>query len=163
VKKEAVVPTAAKRKRHSAGKMLATRAAYDNPQEDIMLQRLAFVTVLVRDHDEALRFYTEAMGLQKRMDVPLGNMRWLTVGVPEQQFEVVLFKAQGPEQEALVGKQAAGGVLGIFTTDDIQQDYRQMASRGVKFTSEITEQIYGHEAMFEDLYGNVYDLVEPRM
>ncbi len=133
-----------------------------------MINKLAVVTLLVRDQEEALKFYTEKLGFDKRQDQAFGpGMRWLTVA-PQKQTEVEITllqpnpmmhgEARAREMLAMVGKQPAWS----YRTDDCQKEYETLRARGVKFTQEPREQPYGLEAVFEDLYGNSYSLLQPR-
>ncbi len=132
-----------------------------------MITHLARVTLVVRDQEEALRFYTETLGFDKRADIPLGpTMRWLTVAPPQQrELEIVL---QLPDS-ALHGEQRAQELLAgvgknptwVLYTTDCQADYGRMVERDVTFTSAPTMQPYGLEAVFLDLYGNSYSLLQP--
>ena len=130
-----------------------------------MLTQLTNVTVWVHDQDEALAFYTEKLGLELRDDVTvpeMGNFRWLTVGVPEQEgVSIVLMAVPGPpvfdaetqaQLQALVAKGAAGGLF--FATDDVQGTYEDLKGRGVEFQQEPTQQPYGIDAGFRDPSGN---------
>ena len=133
-----------------------------------MITKLIRITVYVRDEEEALKFYTEKLGLEKRADVPFGpGARWLTVAPKEQkELEIVLQKPNpllhgaefAKELEARIGH----GTTGVFSTDDCQKTYETLRSRGVKFVSPPEDQPYGLQAVFEDLYGNSFVLLEPR-
>lgn len=133
-----------------------------------MITRLARVTILVRDQDEALRFYTEKLGLEKRADEVFGpGVRWLTVTPRDQEeLEIVLLKPEALlHGEALAKKllkRVGQGTTWVFYTDDCRKTFEALSSRGVKFLSSPTEQPYGVEALFKDLYGNVFSLLEPR-
>lgn len=131
-----------------------------------MITRLARVTIYVRDEDEALRFYTEKLGLEKRADMPFGpGMRWLTVAPRDQkELEIVLQKPggwQGEELQKKLLERVGQGTTWVFYADDCRQTYETLRSRGVNFLSQPQEQPYGVEAIFEDLYGNVFSLLEP--
>ena len=130
-----------------------------------MLQQLTQVNVWVHDQDEALKFYTEKLGMELREDVTvpeMGNFRWLTVGVPGQEgVSIVLMAVPGPpvfdaetqaQLQALVAKGAAGGLF--FATDDVQGAYEDLKGRGVEFQQEPTQQPYGIDAGFRDPSGN---------
>ena len=133
-----------------------------------MITRLIRVTILVRDQDEAVRFYTEKLGLEKRADVTFGpGARWLTVApqgqteleIVLQQPAVALHGEEGAEQLlARVGQ----GTTWVFSTDDCRATYERLRARGVKFISPPQEQMYGVEALFEDLYGNRFSLLSPK-
>ncbi len=131
-----------------------------------MITRLARVTLVVRDQDEALRFYTETLGFEKRADMQFGpGMRWLTIAPPQQhELEIVL---QQPNA-AVHGEERAAELLAgvgksptwVLYTTDCQADYARLLEREVRFVSPPTEQPYGLEAVFLDLYGNSYSLLQ---
>jgi predicted enzyme related to lactoylglutathione lyase len=128
-----------------------------------MITKIGHITLLVRDQDEALRFYTEILGMEKRADMTMDNgFRWLAVAPPGEPVEIVFVKADTPEKRARVGSQVADHVFLVLHTDDCHKQAAQMQARGVKFLSQPTEQPWGVEAVFQDLYGNVMDLLEPR-
>ena len=130
---------------------------------------LAIIPIVVADQDEALRFYIEKLGLEKRADVTFGpNMRWLTVAAKGQRKpEIALAK---PETSLLttathrshetVGR-PGHGITCIFDTDDCCKMHATLLARGIKFLSPPTKQLYGMEAVFEDPFGNVFSLLEP--
>jgi catechol 2,3-dioxygenase-like lactoylglutathione lyase family enzyme len=132
--------------------------------------KVSTAQVWVRDQDEALAFYTEKLGMEVRTDVTvpeLGNFRWLTVGVPEQEIEVVLMAIPGPpvideqtaaEIAALTAKGFAGTVF--LTTDDCQKSYEELSARGVEFTEAPEERPYGIDAGFRDPSGNSFRLTQ---
>lgn len=124
-----------------------------------MLTKLAIVTILVRDQDEALKFYTEVLGLEKKDDMTFGNERWLTVAPPQQQgLEIFLGRADsfGMDLMEHVGKAPAWA----FSSDDCQSDYERLSGRGVKFLTPPEEKPWGIQATFEDLYGNKFSIVQ---
>lgn len=125
-----------------------------------MLTKLAIVTILVRDQDEALKFYTEILGLEKKDDMQFGaEGRWLTVAAPQQQgLEIFLGKADsfGMDLMEHVGKAPAWA----FSSDDCQGDYERLSARGVKFLTPPEEKPWGIQAVFEDLYGNKFSIVQ---
>ena len=131
-----------------------------------MITKLAHVTIYVRDEDEALRFYVEKLGLEKRADVTAGpGMRWLTIA-PKGQTEVaiVLLKPGGWHDEAttkVLLERIGQGTRWVFETVDCRKAYETLKSRGVNFFNPPQERPYGLEAMFEDIYGNVLVLLEP--
>jgi predicted enzyme related to lactoylglutathione lyase len=118
---------------------------------------LSAVTILVRDQEEALRYYTETLGLEKRSDATSGSMRWLTVAPKGQAHpEIVLLKAEH-NRAAQVGK----GTTWVFDTTDCRRTYEMLRKRGVKFVVPPSVTPWGVQAIFEDLYGNAYALLEP--
>ena len=136
-----------------------------------MLKQLTHVQVWVHDQDEALKFYTEKLGMELREDVTvpeLGNFRWLSVGVPGQEdVAITLMNIPGPpvfEEETrdqiqkLLAKGASGGLF--FSTEDANKSYEELKSRGVEFTQEPTEQPYGIDAGFRDPSGNHFRFMQ---
>jgi catechol 2,3-dioxygenase-like lactoylglutathione lyase family enzyme len=129
-----------------------------------MPQSLAHVTFLVRDYDEALSFFTESLGFRLVEDSPLpGGKRWVVIAPPGSNgSSLLLAQAATPEQLEQVGKQAAGRVFLFLHTDDFWRDHRLMQAANVKFLEPAREESYGIVAVFEDLYGNKWDLVQPQ-
>ncbi len=129
-----------------------------------MGQAIASVTLVVRDYDEAVAFFTDRLGFALVEDAPLGGgRRWVRVAPPGGAgASLLLARAAAPEQAARVGDQAGGRVFLFLQTDDFWRDYRAMQSRGVRFAEEPREEPYGTVAVFLDLYGNRWDLVQPR-
>jgi predicted enzyme related to lactoylglutathione lyase len=125
-----------------------------------MLTKLSIVTILVRDQDEALKYYTETLGMEKMDDQMFGEGgRWLTVTAPQQKdVQIFLAKADsfGMDLMEHVGKAPAWA----FASDNCQETYETLKARGVKFTSEPKQKPYGIEAVFEDLYGNAFVVVQ---
>lgn len=124
--------------------------------------RIGHITLLVEDLDEALSFYIEKLGFVKRQDAKFwGNMRWVTVSAKEQpDLELTFVLADTEDKKKALGKQSGDHVFMTLETDDCNRDYQAMKAKGVKFYDEPTEQPWGIEVVFEDLYGNLYDLVE---
>jgi lactoylglutathione lyase len=127
-----------------------------------MTQRLGYVALVVRDYDEAIAFYTRTLGFQLIEDTDLGNgKRWVRVRPPgADHTDLLLAKAVNPEQSSRVGNQTGGRVFLFLHTDDFWRDYRDFKSRGVTFIRPPSEESYGTVAVFEDLYGNKWDLLE---
>ena len=127
-----------------------------------MKQKLGCVTLLVRDYDEAINFYTKILRFDLIEDTALGKgKRWVLVApANSQETRLLLAKATTPEQESRIGNQTGGRVFLFLHTDDFWRDYRDMKSRGVAFREEPREEVYGTVAVFEDLYGNKWDLLE---
>lgn len=125
------------------------------------VQTLSF---LVRDYDEAIGFFTGALGFSLLEDTPLGGAkRWVRVAPPGGAgVELLLARATGPEQLAAVGRQAGGRVFLFLETADFDADHAALRSRGVRFLEEPRVESYGKVAVFADLYGNKWDLLEPR-
>ena len=127
-----------------------------------MLNEISISHVWVLDQDEALDFYVGKLGLQVTNDLPLGFMRWLTVGVPGQPGRDILLELPGPpgmdeasaeQVRALVSKGATGFTVG-FTTDDCQKTYETLLARGVEFTQEPVTRDYGTDIGLRDPFGN---------
>ena len=128
-----------------------------------MTQRIASVSLVVRDYDVALAFFTNALGFAVVEDTALGGgKRWVVVAPPGGGTALLLAKAATPEQEQSVGNQTGGRVFLFLHTDDLWRDYRAMKSRGVMFIEEPREEAYGTVVVFQDLYGNKWDLVQRR-
>jgi len=127
-----------------------------------MTQTLGHVALVVRDYDEALEFFTRALGFRVIEDTALGNgKRWVLVGPPNSQgTSLLLAQASTPEQASRIGNQTGGRVFLFLHTNDFWRDYREMKARNVKFREEPREEAYGTVAVFEDLYGNKWDLLE---
>ena len=129
-----------------------------------MPQTIASIALLVRDYDEALAWFTRALGFRVIEDLDQGNgKRWLVVA-PSGSEETTLLLAQAstPEQLSRVGNQTGGRVFLFLHTDDFSRDYNAMKSRNVKFLEQPREEPYGTVAVFEDLYGNKWDLIQPK-
>ena len=127
-----------------------------------MAQRLGYVALVVRDYDEAIGFYTQSLGFQLIEDTDLGSGKhWVLVRPPGSQgADLLLARAVNPEQTSRVGNQTGGRVFLFLHTDDFWRDYREMTARGVKFVRPPSEESYGTVAVFEDLYGNKWDLLQ---
>ncbi|HVH47264.1 MAG TPA: VOC family protein [Labilithrix sp.] len=129
-----------------------------------MIQRISQFTVTVRDYDEALAFYVDKLGFERRVFEPLGGgKRWVRVGPRGGAGAgILLARAASSEQEASVGRQTGGRVFVFLETDDFRRDYDALSSRGVTFVRPPSDESYGTVAVFEDLYGNRFDLIEPK-
>jgi catechol 2,3-dioxygenase-like lactoylglutathione lyase family enzyme len=127
-----------------------------------MGQAIAHVAIVVRDYDEAIAYYTNALGFDLVEDTPLGaGKRWVLVRPPGSDGTCLLLaRAASPEQESRIGNQTGGRVFLFLHTDDFWRDYNAMKKRGVKFVQEPREEAYGTVVVFVDLYGNKWDLVE---
>jgi len=126
------------------------------------MNKIGHITLLVKDQDEALKFYTEKLGFQKRQDTILwGKMRWVTVSPKDQtDFELTLVSADTEEKRRAVGKQAGDHVFLTLETDNCRASFKTMKAKGVKFYDQPQQQPWGVEVVFEDLYGNLFDLVQ---
>ncbi len=128
-----------------------------------MAHTIGHVTLVVREYDEAIAYFTDALDFELIEDTPLGDgKRWVLVGPAGGGFTLLLARAATPRQEARVGDQTGGRVFLFVYTDDFRRDYERMKSRGVKLVEEPREEPYGTVVVFEDLYGNRWDLIEPR-
>ena len=124
--------------------------------------RIDHITILVQDQDEAANFYVQKLGFQKREDTFFGeNMRWVTVSSKDQpDLELTFVKADTEDKLKALGKQAGDHVFLTLETDNCKRDYDKMKKKGVKFFGEPEERPYGVEVVFEDLYGNLIDLIQ---
>ncbi len=128
-----------------------------------MQQSIVHVALVVRDYDEAIEFYTQTLHFTLVEDTyqPEQDKRWVVVAPPGSTgTNLLLAKASKPEQESSIGNQTGGRVFLFLNTDDFWRDYNEMVSRGVRFVREPQEQPYGTVAVFEDLYGNLWDLLQ---
>jgi catechol 2,3-dioxygenase-like lactoylglutathione lyase family enzyme len=128
------------------------------------MRRLALVTLVVDDYDEAIRFYTEALGFRLAEDVPRPDgSRWVVVepGGDRAATGLLLARAKDEDQRTRVGDQTGGRVGFFLHTDDFARDHARMTAAGVTFLEEPRHEPYGTVAVFEDLYGNRWDLLQP--
>ena len=127
-----------------------------------MKQSIAHIALVVADYDEAIKFYVEKLDFVLLEDTPQSETkRWVKVA-PRGAEEccLLLAKAVGDEQSSRVGNQTGGRVFLFLQTDDFQRDYENYKAKGVNFVREPKKEDYGTVAVFEDLYGNLWDLVE---
>jgi predicted enzyme related to lactoylglutathione lyase len=127
--------------------------------------RLGNVTVLVRDYDEALRFYTEVLEFEKRSDQAFGpGARWVTVAAPGQDVQIILQKPEpamhGEEAARKMTERIGQNPTWVIATEDCRKTYELYSSRGVQFTDPPKQMPWGTQAVFKDLYGNSYALVQ---
>ena len=128
-----------------------------------MKQSLLHVAVVVREYDEAIDFYTKVLNFSLVEDThqPEQDKRWVVVAPPGNgSASILLARASKPEQIPFIGNQTGGRVFLFLKTDDFWRDYNDMISKGVNFVRGPKEAEYGTVAVFEDLYGNLWDLVE---
>lgn len=125
-------------------------------------QHIGALTFVVRDYDEAIEFFTQKLQFDLLEDTPLDEgKRWVLVAPGGQNSTALLLaKAASPEQENAIGNQTSGRVFLFLHTDDFWRDYHEMQTRGVKFAETPREETYGTVAVFFDLYGNKWDLLE---
>lgn len=126
-----------------------------------MKNSLAHISYLVRDYDEAIEFFTKILQFDLVEDTPQDGKRWVLVRPRGGETSLLLAKADSPEQSAAVGNQTGGRVFLFLHTDDFQRDYSDMKAHGVAFLEEPRHEVYGTVAVFKDLYGNKWDLLEP--
>jgi catechol 2,3-dioxygenase-like lactoylglutathione lyase family enzyme len=130
-----------------------------------MKQRLALVSFLVREYDEAIAFFVGQLGFTLVEDTfrPEQQKRWVVVAPPGSDgCQLLLARATTDEQRASVGRQTGGRVFLFLHTDDLRRDYAVYRGKGVVFAREPQEQPYGTVAVFRDLYGNLWDLLQPK-
>jgi catechol 2,3-dioxygenase-like lactoylglutathione lyase family enzyme len=130
-----------------------------------MPQSLAHIALVVRDYDEAIAWFTGVLGFTLVADEyqPEQSKRWVLVAPPgagDNAAALLLARAATPEQEAFIGNQAGGRVFLFLQTDDFRRDYEAFTARGVRFVRPPAKHPYGTVAVFEDLYGNLWDLVQ---
>jgi len=124
-------------------------------------QRIAAVAIVVRDYDEAKDYYSRILGFDVVDDRPMGDgKRWVVVAPPGSEMHLVLAKGTNAEQLSRVGNQTGGRVFLFLHTDDFYRDYAAYRERGVVFRELPREEVYGTVAVFQDLYGNLWDLIE---
>jgi catechol 2,3-dioxygenase-like lactoylglutathione lyase family enzyme len=130
-----------------------------------MNQSLGLVSLVVREYDAAITFFVGILGFTLIEDTPIPEQgkRWVVVAPPGASgARLLLARASTVEQEARIGNQTGGRVFLFLHTDDFDRDYQSYRSRGVRFVREPREEPYGKVAVFEDLYGNLWDLLQPR-
>ncbi len=130
-----------------------------------MKQTIGAISILVRDYDEAIRYYTGTLGFELIEDTPLGDRgkRWVLVApVGASECRLLLAQAVKPTEQAAVGNQSAGRVFLFLHTDDFWRDYHTFTTRSVHFIGQPREEDYGTVAVFMDFYGNRWDLLELR-
>lgn len=128
-----------------------------------MRQSIVHVALLVRDYDEAIEFYTKKLNFRLVEDTyqPEQDKRWVVVAPPGSDgTSLLLARASAPEQDPFVGNQTGGRVFLFLNTDDFWRDYAKLTSLGVSFVREPKTEPYGTVAVFKDLYGNLWDLLE---
>jgi catechol 2,3-dioxygenase-like lactoylglutathione lyase family enzyme len=129
-----------------------------------MAQSIGNVTLVVRDYDEAIAFFTKSLGFELQQNSDLGSgKRWVVVtptSANAASSGLLLAKAVGAAQEKAIGNQSGGRVFMFLHTDNFVRDYEKMVSRGVRFLESPRHENYGTVAVFEDLYGNKWDLLQ---
>lgn len=130
-----------------------------------MQQSIIHVALVVRDYDEAIAFYTDKLNFTLVEDIyqPEQDKRWVTVAPPGSNgMTLLLAQARGDQQEAFIGDQAGGRVFLFLHTDDFWRDYNSMVALDIEFVRPPAEQPYGTVAVFKDLYGNLWDLIQKK-
>jgi len=128
-----------------------------------MKQTIVHIALVVKDYDEAIAFYTEKLHFKLLEDTyqPEQDKRWVVVAPPgSAETTLLLARASKPEQESFIGKQTGGRVFLFLNTDDFWRDYNEMVAKGITFIRPPKQQDYGLVAVFEDLYGNLWDLLQ---
>ena len=128
-----------------------------------MRQSIVHIALVVRDYEEAIAFYTQKLNFELIEDTyqPEQDKRWVVVSPPGSNgVTLLLARASRPEQETFIGNQTGGRVFLFLNTDDFWRDYNEMVSKGINFIREPKKEAYGMVAVFEDLYGNLWDLLE---
>lgn len=137
--------------------------AAKTPTRYVMKQNIVHIALVVKDYDEALDFYVNKLKFDLIEDtyLPEEDKRWVVVAPPNSTgVSLLLARASKPEQHDFIGNQAGGRVFLFLNTDDFWRDYERMTSLGINFVREPKEQGYGTVAVFEDLYGNLWDLLQ---
>jgi catechol 2,3-dioxygenase-like lactoylglutathione lyase family enzyme len=129
-----------------------------------MKQHIAHIALVVNDYDEAIAFYTRKLNFTLDEDTKLsGTKRWVIVTPPGSgQCSLLLAKASSEEQQSHIGNQTGGRVFLFLYTDDFWRDYNSMLANKIIFVRPPAEEPYGTVAVFKDLYGNLWDLIEPK-
>lgn len=127
-----------------------------------MRQQIAHIALVVEDYDDAIKFYTEKLNFTLIEDTVLSETkRWVLVAPKgSEECSLLLAKGVGDEQKSRIGNQTGGRVFLFLKTDDFWRDYKNMQNQGIKFTREPKKEDYGTVAVFADLYGNLWDLIE---
>lgn len=128
-----------------------------------MVQSIVHIALVVKDYDEAIEFYTKKLHFTLIEDTyqPEQDKRWVVVSPSGSSGTTILLaRASKPEQLSFIGNQAGGRVFLFLGTDDFWRDYNEMISKGIEFVRKPKEQSYGTVAVFKDLYGNLWDLVQ---
>lgn len=128
-----------------------------------MKQSVGYVALVVRDYDEAIRWYVDVLGFELIADtyIPEQDKRWVLVAPPgSTEARLLLARAVGPEQSSRIGNQTGGRVFLFLHTDDFWRDYHALKAKDVVFVRDPSEESYGTVAVFRDLYGNLWDLLQ---
>jgi catechol 2,3-dioxygenase-like lactoylglutathione lyase family enzyme len=123
--------------------------------------RISALALVVPDYEAAIAFYVGKLGFRLTEDIDMGPKRWVTVEPPGGGTRLVLARAEGPDQQAAIGKQAGGRVFLFLQTDDFARDHAAMRAAGVTFEEEPRYEPYGSVAVWRDPFGNRWDLIGP--
>ena len=127
-----------------------------------MTQQLGQIALLVKEYDEAIQYYTQVLGFELLEDTQLSETkRWVRVSPPGSSCHLLLAKASNEEQEKQIGFQAGGRVFLFLYTDDFYRDYQNYKSKGVEFLRDPAQESYGIVSVFKDIYGNLWDMIQP--
>lgn len=127
-----------------------------------MHQRIVQIALVVKDYDEAIAFYTKKLGFDLLEDTKMSETkRWVRVAPPGSDMALLLAKAANEEQLKSVGNQTGGRVFLFMYTDDFERDYQSLKDQDIRIVRERADESYGIVAVFADLYGNLWDLIEP--
>ncbi len=128
-----------------------------------MHQELAMISLLVKDYDEAIQFFTQKLHFTLMEDSPVSEVkRWVVVSPPGSSgCRILLAKAVGEEQISRIGNQTGGRVFMFLHTDDLERDYARLIENKVKIFRPLSHESFGKVCVFEDLYGNLWDFIEP--
>ena len=128
------------------------------------METISQLAIVVNDYDEAIKFYTERLGFILHEDKVMSETkRWVVVGPQGSSCRLLLAKAANEEQRSRIGNQTGGRVFLFMYTDDIAAYCRKLKSHDVKFVRELVEEEWGKVAVFKDLYGNLWDLIENKL
>ena len=129
-----------------------------------MKQQITHIALLVNDYDEAIQFYTKKLNFIVKEDTILSETkRWVIISPPGSDgCSLLLAKAATEEKKSRIGNQKGGRVFLFLHTDDNKRDYRNMKEQGISFAREPVEELWGTVAVFKDLYGNLWDLIQPK-
>ncbi|MCR9080052.1 MAG: VOC family protein [Hyphomonadaceae bacterium] len=128
-----------------------------------MTQTIAIFTIVVPDYDAGIDFYVNTLGFELLEDTPRSpTKRWVRVAPAGAETAILLARADGPAQEAAIGNQTGGRVGFFLHTDDFERDYAAMKAKGVTFKETPRHEAYGSVVVFQDPWGNLWDLIEPK-
>lgn len=125
------------------------------------MTRLALIALVVPDYDQAIDHYCNDLGFVLIKDEPQCDKRWVVVAAPNGGSEMLLARADSPDQHARIGDQTGGRVSFFLQTDDFDRDFKGFAAKGIEFEGAPRSEPYGTVAVFKDAFGNRWDLIEP--